>query len=651
MGRLIGTHRVEVDHASALRFTKIAAGMLRARAVTLTDPSSIVASWGAPTVVGPALGPDPSPLRVPVPLQRVGSDATVTTVAGGVLETPYSLTVEWPASTVVEPRVQVMTRALARSAAAAVSADDGADAEERLVVSGGGILAELALTAESVEELLGGVTAVLCLLVGATAAGVAVLTDRNFLQVLPGSFGASRELIGSALVDRTEVATSTAEVFRSGRTMLANHPEVDIPRFSEWVDGFGVERLMTLPMIVGGDRLGVCYVANPPGDFTPVHARLAERLTPFVAAAVAQVRQRLEMQQREHLVLATERAAQAIAAGTNTAGLAPHLDGFRAALSCQAAVLTFRDDGHGVVCGDARRFEPETGFLAGIDAETAGLRTAMRRPERPGAFGWVSTQVPVIVDGEVRATLALLRTPWVPFRRHERSAIRKMADTVALAWTTDRYLREQAAAARMTERSRIADDIHDRVAQLLFAGRLSLQNLHEVVPGDLPADHGVRRHARRALELIDRGDRELREVIHHLAETAVPVRSQVEELCEVVAEVEQQFGITIRLDLPDGDAVPTLRGARRAAVLGAAREAMVNAAKHAGPCTISVVFAARPSGVAVLRVVDDGVGMRGSRPGYGLTAIRRRLMEQGASLVLRAGPDGGTEVLIEASAN
>ncbi|GAA4558784.1 GAF domain-containing sensor histidine kinase [Pseudonocardia xishanensis] len=650
MGRLSGL-RAPVDDARALWFAKTACGMLDARAVTLSDAHGILASWGSPAVVGPVLAADLSPLRTPVPLQHLGRDGTVTTVAGDDPDHHLNLTVEWAAEREIEPRLQVITRALARSAAAAVALENAAyPVEERLVVSGGGVLAELALTAESVEELIGGVTAALGLLVGGTAAGVAVLTDRGFLQVLPGSFGASRELIGSALVERTEVATSTAEVFRSGRTMLANNPEVDIPRFPEWVDGFGVERLMTMPMIVGGERLGVCHVANPAEEFTEAHARLAERLTPFVAAAVAQVRQRLEMHQREELVLATSRAAQAIAAGAGTAGLGPHLDAFRAVLSCQAVVLTFADDGHRVSCGDARPYEPETGFLSGIDADTAGMRSAMRRPEQPGGFGWVSTQVPVIVDGEVRATLALLRVPWVPFRRHERHAIRKMADTVALAWTTDRYLQEQAAAARMTERSRIADDIHDRVAQLLFAGRLSLQNLHDALPGDMPGDHRARQHARRALEMVERGDRELREVIHQLAETAEPTRSQVEELCAIVAEVEQQFGIVVELDLPDGDALPALSTPRRAAVLGAAREAMVNAAKHAGPCVISVSFAARTPEVVVLRVCDDGVGLPGSRPGYGLTAIRRRLTEQGASLVLRTGSGGGTEVVVEAAA-
>jgi signal transduction histidine kinase len=636
-----------VDGTRALRFVQTARGILNANAVTLSDRGGIVASCGLPTGMSPAAVTDRSPLRAVVPLhQSRSTDVTIATVSDDH-DNPYSLTVEWPHTPVLERRVGVALRALARTASAAVAAEGVVPVEERLIVAGGRILAELALTAESVEELLGGVTAALGVLVDGTSAGVSVLNDRNFLQVLPGSFGVPDELAAAALVERTEVATSTAEVFRSGQTMLANNPAVDLPRFPEWYECFRVERLITLPMIVGGERLGVVHVANRSTPFTWREARLAERLTPFIAAAVAQVRQRLEMRQREELVVAIGRAAAAIASGTGTDDFATYLDDFRRVLSCVAVVLTFREDGHRVAVGDAEPVEPKTGFLGGIDADSAGLRSAMHRPEMPGEFGWVSMQVPIVVDGEVRATLALLRTPWLPFRRHERNAVRRMAETIALGWTTDQYLREQAETARMKERLRIADDIHDRVAQLLFAGKLSLQSLEEGIGGELPADHPAHREVRRALELVERGDREVREVIHHLASTASPVRSLGEELCTIVAEVEQQFGIEIRVELPEGDSVSELDSRRSAVLLSAGREAMVNAAKHAGPCLITVVLVARQPNGVVLRVADDGVGLRGAPPGYGLTATRRKLTEQSALMVVKSCPGGGTEVLIE----
>ncbi|WP_216892844.1 GAF domain-containing sensor histidine kinase [Nocardia alni] len=634
-----------VDDVRALRFVQTARGILGAQTVTLSDRHAIVACCGLPTGLSSPAPVDGSRLCADFPLQHYRSrDVTVATVSSGA-DGRYTLTAEWTYTPVVERHVAVAFRALARLAAAAV--DNTRPAEQCLIVAGGHILAELALTVESIEELLGGVTAALGALVDGTSAGVSVLNDRNILQVLPGSFGASGDLVAAAVVQRTDVATSTAEVFRSGETMLSNHPEVEIPRFPEWYAAFRVERLITLPINVGGERLGVVHVANRPTAFTWRHAHLAERLTPFIASAVAQVRQRLEMKQREELVATVGRAAAAIASGRGLGEIEPFLDELRVVLSCVSAVVAYRETGHRAITGDPESVESVTGFLKGIDAESSGLRSAMYRPALPGEFGWVSIQVPITVDGEVRATLALLRTPWLPFRRHERNAARRMAETIALGWTTDRYLREQAETARMKERLRIADDIHDRVAQLLFAGKLSLQSLEEFFEREMPANHPGSLEVRRALDLMERSDYEVRQVINHLAAAADPGRSLCEELLATVAEVELQFGIEIGVDLPDGDDLPELGARASAALLAAGREAMINAAKHAGPCTISATLTRRIPDRVILRVSDDGVGLGGAAPGYGLTSTRRKLTEQSASMVLKPGPAGGVEVIIE----
>lgn len=632
---------VTVEGSRARRFVDTARAMLEAKSVTLANRSGILASVGPTVRVGVPM--DESSFGAPIPLQHNRQrDTTIATVSS---DDGFALTVEWQYTQSLDPRIRVAFHALARICSAV--ADDSSSVDERLILCGGRVLAELALTAESIPELLGGITAVLGALVDGTSAGVSVLNDRNILQVLPGSFGASSDVVAAAVVGRAEEATSTAEVFRSGKTMLSNHPEVEIPRFPEWYECFRVERLITLPMTAGGERLGVVHVANHPTAFTWSDALLAERLTPFIASAVAQVRQRLELRQREQLVVSIGHAAAAVASGRGFDELAPLLDKFRTDLSCMSVVVTFREDGRRIDTGDAESVEPMTGFLGGIDAESSGLRSAMHRPELPGEFGWVSMQVPIVVDGDVRATLALLRTPWLPFRRHERNAVRRMAETIALGWSTDRYLREQSETARMKERLRIADDIHDRVAQLLFAGKLSLQNLDEALTKELSTDHPVCDEARRALDLVEQCDREVREVIHHLAATANPGLSLCEELFVIVAEVEKQFGIEIRVDLPDGDELSDLGSLPSAVLLSAGREVMINAAKHAGPCTINVVMAARnPDGV-VLRVADDGLGLRDASFGYGLTSVRRKLTEQSALMVLRSAANNGTEVVIE----
>lgn len=635
----------------AQRFVEIARVMLCADGAALSDGRDVVASAGIPAWAFAEPEVRRTGLRADVRLDHdvVRNTSRCTVFSQGAA--PLALTVEWPRLHALEPRIQVILGALARSAPVAVGVhDSAASVEERLTVSGGQILAELALCAESVDELLGGITAALGLLVGGTAAGVAILNDRGFLQLLPGSFGAPPELIASALADRTELAMYAMEVFRSGQAMIANNSKDDIPKVPTSVAKFGIERLMAIPMNLGDDKHGVVCVANRSEPFSRRDAELADWLAPHIAAAVAQVRQRFEMTQREAQVLAIGRVAEAIATGLGAMDLKPCLENFRQALNCRALVLTLREDSRQIAVGDLSAVEPKTGFLAGVDAHSSAVHTASCRPVVPEESGWASVQFPVLVDGEVRATLAALRTPWLPFEMHERHAISRMCETIALAWTAENYLRQRAEIERRAERARIADDIHDGVAQLLVAGRMSLQHLQEDLTIDPPAAHPALRHAQHALEMIARSECELREVINQSAEIDQLPDSLAQRLRNVVAEVEHQFGVEILLDLPNGDSVPSLGAQRNAAVLASAREAMVNAAKHAGSCSITVVLEARAADVVTLRVVDDGVGDLGcGAVGYGVNAMRRRLAKHSASLVIRPGPRGGTEVIIEAS--
>lgn len=641
----------------AVGFARRAAGVLRARSVELRDGDRrrVLATWGSPGrgVVPVArtldLAEEPSAtLCSPVPSGvDVDGDTRALVAVAGERGAAAWLEVVWSGDTTLDPRTAVMLRVLARTAQLLLDRPRSATPlVDRLVLSGAELLAELALTAETFDQLLGGITAVLAPLVDGTSVGVAEMNDEGYLQALPGSFGASAELVASSQVSRTEITTAAAAVFRTGRTMLANDPRTDIPRFVEWVEGFGISRLMTLPMIVGGRPLGVVHVANKPVGFTEADARLAERLTPFVAGAVAHVHQRLELRRRERVTAVLGRAATAIASGVQLSEFAPFLEELRAVLDCRTAVVTFlAEDQPRLVAGraDPAVVRRDVEFLGEVDIGSAGIRSAMSRPQAPGELGWVTLHAPILVDGASRAHLAMLRTPCEPFREPEQAAVRRMADVIALGWTTDRYRWEQAEKARARERERIADDIHDRTVQLLFSGKLTLQRLFEQLDEASPA----RPTAARALSLLVRSEESIREAIHHLAPSARPGAGLGTGLAAVAEEVGQQFAADIVLAPGCDTGGVDLDIRRTTALLAAAREAMINAAKHAGPCRVRVDLDVTATGGVVLRVADDGVGFPARvTPGYGLDAVRRRLAEHGGCLAVRARPGGGTEVIV-----
>jgi signal transduction histidine kinase len=82
------------------------------------------------------------------------------------------------------------------------------------------------------------------------------------------------------------------------------------------------------------------------------------------------------------------------------------------------------------------------------------------------------------------------------------------------------------------------------------------------------------------------------------------------------------------------------------ALIKAAREALVNAAKHAGPCRIRVQLTVTGRDRLLLTVIDDGVGRVRARTerGHGLSAVRRVLDAQSGCLRVGIAASGGTKV-------
>jgi signal transduction histidine kinase len=98
-----------------------------------------------------------------------------------------------------------------------------------------------------------------------------------------------------------------------------------------------------------------------------------------------------------------------------------------------------------------------------------------------------------------------------------------------------------------------------------------------------------------------------------------------------------------------GTTTADLRVSTADALLRVARESLVNAAKHAGPCRVAVSLDAEPQKSVTLIVVDDGIGFsdRRSHGRHGLTALRRIVRNTGGRLSIAPGIAGGTSIRVE----
>lgn len=86
---------------------------------------------------------------------------------------------------------------------------------------------------------------------------------------------------------RVEAPSNPARVFRTGRPYITNRALGDPKVLQEFVRYYGARSILSLPLEVGSDRIGVLHVINKQeGEFGPRDLRLLEIATPFLAALI-----------------------------------------------------------------------------------------------------------------------------------------------------------------------------------------------------------------------------------------------------------------------------------------------------------------------------------------------------------------------------
>ena len=222
----------------------------------------------------------------------------------------------------------------------------------------------------------------------------------------------------------------------------------------------------------------------------------------------------------------------------------------------------------------------------------------------------VDTGVLVLVLGAGRAS----------FPADETQLLASYADQASLALDRAQAVADREELMLVTDRDRIARDLHDLVIQRLFATGLHLQGARRMATKD---DINARLDG--AIADLGMTIRDIRSTIFNLE--SPHQRSLRADLRGVVKEYVPVLGFTplVRTSGPVDTAVPQATAAQLLAVL---REALSNVARHAEADAAVVEIEASGSGVT-LRVADDGLGLPAERQESGLRNVRRRAGELG----------------------
>lgn len=191
---------------------------------------------------------------------------------------------------------------------------------------------------------------------------------------------------------------------------------------------------------------------------------------------------------------------------------------------------------------------------------------------------------------------------------------------------------EQARAAALAERARLAREIHDVLAHSLSALSVQLETAAALLERDRTAD---------AAMLIDRAGTLARDGLTETRRAVSALRGDPLPVPELVGELTAGYGRD--LDVP---ATFTVEGEPREldaetglALFRAAQEALSNVRKHA-PGSIVETHLAYEVGAVALRVRNHGPAgppVSGLSSGYGLIGLRERAELAGGTV--RVGPD------------
>jgi signal transduction histidine kinase len=236
--------------------------------------------------------------------------------------------------------------------------------------------------------------------------------------------------------------------------------------------------------------------------------------------------------------------------------------------------------------------------------------------------------------------------PWLAGRtiRNQTMLARELAEKAELA---EHAREEEERRAIVTERSRIARELHDVLAH----------NLRVMVVQAGGARRIVEKRPDQAAQVADLIERTGREALAELRQLFGPVRhGEGEDLhgpvgidrVEELAARARAAGLSVHVHV-EGERVRLPTGVDLTAYR-VVQEALTNTLKHGGGAQASVTVSYEPNEV-VLSIEDDGVGAGDSRPGlgelgggHGLVGMRERVELYGGMLQAGSRPGGGFAV-------
>lgn len=249
--------------------------------------------------------------------------------------------------------------------------------------------------------------------------------------------------------------------------------------------------------------------------------------------------------------------------------------------------------------------------------------------------------VPLYAGDRPLGVMNLAMRGWRRLSQQELDLLATIASQVGVAIDRARLGERSIEHARADERSRIARDVHDTLAQGFTAVALHIEaGLSRLGAADR-AQPALRRALAAARQSLD----EARRSITSLRASTLEDRPLAEALAVLARQFTADTGVRVRAEISD---VGPLPADVESELFRIASEALTNIRKHAGAREALLRLETR-RGRLRLTVSDAGVGFRARgarRRGFGLVGIEDRARLVGGRATIRSAPGRGTTITV-----
>jgi len=245
--------------------------------------------------------------------------------------------------------------------------------------------------------------------------------------------------------------------------------------------------------------------------------------------------------------------------------------------------------------------------------------------------------VPIVSKGTVLGAFYLTNENDEQFTDADQHLTELFAAHAAIAIENAQLFERSRELSVVEERNRLARDLHDSVAQVMFS--LSLT-------AEAAARTNDSEQARKVAELAKQALDEMRSIVFELRPADLASDGLVETLGKHAKVLGRVFGQEIDIDVRSDKA---LDPDTELQLFRIAQEALSNALKHARASSVEIVI---DLGAGHLEIRDDGLGFDPASVGVrarhlGLTSIEERAKQIGGKATIESSPGRGTSVIVD----